>query len=569
VTKSGSTGSTAADVTIGAAAQITANEGLEIDAALSPDGKLLAYSAGHARQMRVFIRPVAGGRVLTLSEGDAAFEYQPRWSPDGSQILFLRPEGVFVASSLGGAARQVASGWFSSAAWLPDGARVLLARGLTLAVVPLSGGTEQAVAAGGDDLHSCAWSPVNEWIACASGNSQAVMPGRGFGNVAPSAIVLIPPTGGPFITVAERTLVNLSPAWSPDGRQLYFVSNRGGPRDVYAIDVDARGPRGEPRRVTTGMGVQSIAFSSAFNRLAYVTSVMRANIWSLPIPTGGSVDTSGATPVTDGTQVVEGINASSDSKWLVFDSTLHLNAEILRVPVGGGTVERLTRDPVDDFAPDLSPDGRMLAYHSWKTGSRDIFVQPLDGGPVQQLTNTPGQESYPRWSPDGKAITFVAQEQFVREVVHGTLSILRRQDNGNWSAPKAVANNIGTRGAWLRRGDAQILVHPREGSILLITPETGATETIYVPVDGSSDPLAWSITVGEDRVTLYFKSADAAGNTTLWSLPVTGGKPRLLVRFADPNRQSLRPDFAVAAGKFFFTIEDRQADIWVAEVGKK
>jgi hypothetical protein len=104
---------------------------------------------------------------------------------------------------------------------------------------------------------------------------------------------------------------------------------------------------------------------------------------------------------------------------------------------------------------------------------------------------------------------------------------------------------------------------------VLITPETGATETIYAPADGSTDPIAWSVNVGEDPGTLYFKAPDAAGLTTLWSIPVTGGKPRLLVRFADPNRQSLRPDFAVAAGKFFFTIEDRQADIWVAEVGKK
>jgi len=322
--------------------------------------------------------------------------------------------------------------------------------------------------------------------------------------------------------------------------------------------------------VTTGLGAQSIAFASTFDRLAYVTSVMRANIWSLPIPAGAPTDTSGARPVTDGTQVVEGINPSGDGQSLVFDSTLHLNAEVLRVPVGGGTVERLTRDPADDFAPDLSPDGRLLAFHSWRTGSRDIFVQPLDGGPVQQLTNTPGQESYPRWSADGRAIFFVAQEQLRlrREIVHGDLYVMRRQDNGTWSAPALVIKGVSTRAAWLRRGAAEMIACAREGSIILVAPEGGATETLYTPV-GPSDPIAWSVAVSEDQRTLYFKSADEAGYTTFWSIPTTGGKPRLLVRFADPTRQSLRPDFAVAGGKFFFTIEDRQADIWVAEVGKK
>jgi hypothetical protein len=41
------------------------------------------------------------------------------------------------------------------------------------------------------------------------------------------------------------------------------------------------------------------------------------------------------------------------------------------------------------------------------------------------------------------------------------------------------------------------------------------------------------------------------------------------VRFLDPNKQSIRADFAVAAGRFYFTIEDRQADIWIADVGKR
>ena len=266
-----STGHRAAQVsvTMGASTQLTAEDGLEIDATLSPDGKLLAYSAGHARQMRIFIRPVAGGRTLTLSESATAFEYQPRWSPDGSQILFLRPEGAFVASSLGGSARAVSQsakpGEFTSAAWSPDGQRVLIARTDRLSVVGISGGPETVIAKGGVDLHSCVWAPTDTWIACASGNSQSILPGRGFANVAPSGIVIVKAAGGAFVTIEDRIGVNLSPAWSSDGKQLYFISNRDGVRDIVVADIGDNGVRTAfLNRLTTGVNVQAIAVAGNF-----------------------------------------------------------------------------------------------------------------------------------------------------------------------------------------------------------------------------------------------------------------------------------------------------------------
>jgi len=557
-------------IAVGTSTQITAEDGLEIDAALSPDGKLLAYSAGQARQMRIYIRPVAGGRILTLSESATAFEYQPRWSPDGSQILFMRPEGVFVASSLGGAARAVASGSFAGANWAPDGARVLLTRMDRLSVVNLTGGSEQELTKGGDDLHSCVWSPSNEWIACVTGNGQSVLPGRGFANVAPSGLVIAAAGGGPLISIAERIGVNLCPAWSPDGRQLYFVSNREGPRDVFVMDVGPNGASGHARRVTTGLNVQSIAFAANFDRVTYVTSTMRANLWSMPIPATGPVDITGAQAITSSNQVVESVTVSPDRKWLIFDSTLHLNAEILRMPINGGTIERLTNNAFEEFAPDLSPDGKSLAYQSWRNGTRDIFVQSIDGSaPAQALTDTPGQESYPRWSPDGQAIAFVDQKGFAHEVVHGVLYVIRRRADGTWSGPIAVANGTTTQGRWIHRPEGDRLAYASMGAVVLVNPEKATgLRAIYVP-NAPGDPIAWSVVVSDDDKMLYFKSGDSEGRTTLWSLSPDGGKPKLLVRFQDPNRQSIRPDFAAAAGRFFFTIEDRQADIWVATVTRK
>src|SRR6185295_5890150 len=102
-------------------------------------------------------------------------------------------------------------------------------------------------------------------------------PRRVFGNIAPSAIVLIPTMGGPAIEIANGRAQNLSPAWSPDSKRLYFVSNRQGIGDIYAVDVSEDGHvRGEAARVTTGLGAQSIAFSTDRRRLAYAAYSARA-----------------------------------------------------------------------------------------------------------------------------------------------------------------------------------------------------------------------------------------------------------------------------------------------------
>jgi Tol biopolymer transport system component len=556
----------AGPIVIGTATQLTADDGLEIDPAISPDGKLLAYAAGTATRTRIFIRPVGGGRTIPLSEGREAFEFHPRWSRDGNQILYLTWQGAFVASALGGTSRRVVSGVLGAAAWSPDGKQLAVARGDTLSVVPVDGSGERSLGRSSDQLTSCDWSPRGDWIACASGNPTFSRPGRNFGNIAPSAVVLVSSAGGPFIDVTDRKALNHSPVWSPDGRQLYFVSNRQGPRDIYVVDiVDDGRVRGEPRRISTGLGPQSIAFSATADRLVYVASTARANIWSLPIPSSGTVDTSGARALTSGSQVIESMRVSWDGRWLLYDSNLHLNADVFRMPLAGGSAERLTTDPADEFAPDLSPDGREVAYHSFHSGSRDIFVRPIDGGLPQQVTATTGEESYPIWSPDGRALAFI--DQALDGGMTRGLFVVRRDRSGSWSPPVALRKGV-TRGCWLPP-DGRFLAFAHLNGLEIIDADTGSVRIAYSPSAGSGDPRVESVQVSGDGRTAYFKSHDAEGRASFWAVPVAGGRPRQLVRFTDLSGVSNRADFAAGAGQLFFTIDDRQADIWMADITRR
>ncbi len=547
-------------IALGSSTQVTSEDGLEIDPDLSPDGRLLAYAAGKPTQMRTYIRPVAGGRTIALSEGNAKFEYQPRWSPDGDQILYVTDAGAFVASALGGASERLAPGAVHAAAWSPDGKQVAIARDGALSIIQRDGTGERAVASGAAQIYSCTWSR-NDLIACASGNRQGVIPGPIFGNIAPSAIVLVPAAGGSLTEVTDRQSLNQGPVWSADGRYLYFISNRHGPRDIYVVEVEPTGRlRGEPRRISTGLGVQSIAFSRDGQHLAYAVYSARANIWSLPSPATGTADASAARPVTSGNQIVEAMRVSRDRQWILYDSTTQLNSDIFRKPLSGGAEVRVTTDPNDDFSPDVGPNGE-LAFHSWRSGARQLFVKPLEGGVPLQVPTQGRQPSYPIWSPDGSALAFV--DQALEDGMTRGLFVIRRGPAGNWGEQASLRRGVNVHGFWAP--DGRSLVFPNAGAIERIPVEPGSPRVIYSPSPPSGDPIAESV-ASEDGQTLYFKSHDAEGRASIWTLPIAGGKPRQVVRFSDLSRMSIRPDFAVGAGQIFFTLEDRQADIMVAEI---
>jgi serine/threonine protein kinase/Tol biopolymer transport system component len=560
---------------------VTADDRLEVDPSFSPDGRFVAYAAGTSTGMRIFIRALDEGPARPLTGTPDALEFHPRWSPDGLQILYVSPAGAFVAAVAGGVPRRVDSPTdapgsysattpstarriFSSAVWSPDGRRLAIAYGGSLSVVAADGTGERRRIGGSSpyELHSCDWSPDGRWIACVSGNWSSAAPGGFFGNLSPSAVVLIPTEGGGPVEVMPRTAVHRSPVWARDGRRLYFVTNREGSSDIYSIEIDADGASsGNPVRTTTGLGVYSMAFSADGRRLAYAAYSARANIWSVPISSAGPLDLSHGRAETSGAQTIEAMRVTRDGRWLLYDSNLHGTFDIFRVPIEGGAVERLTDDPGDEFAPDLSSDGASLAYHSWRTGSRDIFVKAVGGSIASQVTGTSSQESFPTWSPDGRAIAFL--DQFVEDGVARGAFLTRQAGSGNWGPP--VRLRAGTsRVSW--SADGRFIAYAHRGAVETLDLDADAPRVVFAPRAKSTDPLAESVQVAFDRRTLYFKSHDERGRASLWSVPVGGGTPRLLVRLDDSARPSSRTDFAAGADRLYFAIDDRRCNLWLAEV---
>ena len=181
---------------------------------------------------------------------------------------------------------------------------------------------------------------------------------------------------------------------------------------------------------------------------------------------------------------------------------------------------------------------------------------PVGGGPVQQLTRSSRPRSMANWSPDGNALTFF-------DIENSEIMVMRRDARGAWGAPRLVAKR-GWRPEWSPDGRAIAFVSPADGRIGVVGADSGAQGEIYVP--GAGDPLAELAIFAASGRELYFKSHDARGRASFWSVATTGGRPQLLARFDDPGRASNRFEFASDGRNFYFTLEDRQSDIWVAEV---
>ena len=97
-----------------------------------------------------------------------------------------------------------------------------------------------------------------------------------------------------------------------------------------------------------------------------------------------------------------------DGKTIAFHSYRHGSFDIWSVGTDGTSLRQRTSGPFDDKEPHLSPDGRRLAFSSDRSGNYDIWVLTVETGELQQLTRSSDNEFMPAWSPDGAEVAFVS-----------------------------------------------------------------------------------------------------------------------------------------------------------------
>ena len=194
------------------------------------------------------------------------------------------------------------------------------------------------------------------------------------------------------------------PAWSPDGQKIAFVLIKDGMEQIHLMNPDGSGV--EP---LTPKEVRTIHpnWSPDSRSVAYCTDddlkppkKNPAEIYSMDLA---------ARRITR--LISGGVNTypawSPDGKKIAFRRMLgESNSEVFIANSDGSDAHNLTNDPAFDGWPAWSPDGTKLAFASNRNRNYEIYVMNPDGSGVQKVANSEGRATAPQWGKDGKTIYF-------------------------------------------------------------------------------------------------------------------------------------------------------------------
>jgi Tol biopolymer transport system component len=556
---------------LGKRSALTLDSGLEINPALSPDGKLVAYSRMTPAETRLVVQQVAGGEPVAVARWPGLFAAMPAWSPDGARLLYTSPRGLELIPALGGVSRLLAAqdpllsprgrvrgmGWGS---WAPNGDEIVYSSADTLYILSLNAETPRLLVKTRDP-HSPVWSPDGRWIAYVSGNPQY----PSLGNLAPSSIWVVPAPGGAPVQVTEDRPLHTSPVWLPDSRGLLYVSNQDGGRDIYFVRLSRSGtPAAAPIRMTTGLYPHTVSLSADGRRLAYAVHTETSNIVAVPLQPGRSVSLREAKPVTSGSQQIESFSVSPDGRWLVFDSNRNGNQDIWRMPLDGGTPpELLSAGPEDEFQPSYSADGSFVGFHAARSGStRDLYVVPSKGGRRSRIGVQTQNNLAPRFSPDGLSLLFSEWPAVGVPLVH---AVRRPARDSGWSRTTPLFSIPATGGGdWCPGGKWIAYLQRTRLARAHADGKNPQTLASFPP-----DFTPFYTRCPQDGRSVYYSGLNVDGRYVVYEVPLTGGRTREVAHSEGPSYQNFRFGFQVRGRTLYTSLADRQSDVWLAEVAPK
>jgi serine/threonine protein kinase len=408
--------------------QMTRDEGISESSALSPDGRLLAYSSdrGGGNNLDIWVQQVAGGDAIRLTRHPAA-DIRPHFSPDGSQIVFQRVgDGLYVIPSLSGNERLLVKGGLWPV-WSPDGKFIAYFTGeggrrggYGLYIMPATGGAPHKVETDLATYCCPLWSPDGKRLLV-----MGSLTGTGYD---PRDWFIVPVEGGKAVKIPVRTLLPRAGitdfaqpmAWLGNRDLLIFSATQastgsntgfGGQRgyNIWQVSIEpATGAfRTSPHRLTAGSG-EFAGAASLDGRIPFSTGIGGMTIYSLPLDFRQGKVT--GEPVRVGRAGVSEIypTVTADGRKMVFVSDRAGANDIWMKDLVTGEETVLIGTPENAFRGLISPDGTQVAFQSYRNGRRTNFVWPLPAGPERTLCD--GCRSMLNWTSDGKSVIMSERE---------------------------------------------------------------------------------------------------------------------------------------------------------------
>lgn len=393
-------------------AQLTDSPWVEGYPSLSPDGKSIIFASDAGNNRDIFRQRVGGKNLANLTPNSKESDTMPAFSPDGKFIAFRserNPNGIYVMEETGENARRVADGGFHSA-WSPDGKKIVVSDkaaavhtvhtvpNSSLLVIDLVTGNKQKLETGGDAIMP-SWSPNGHRIAfwfVADGN---------LGDIA-----TIPAEGGAPVVVVKDVSADWNPVWSPDGKYLYFASDRSGNMNFWRVPIDEKtgAQLGEPELVPTpSKYCRHLTFSRDGKTLAYIRYESQSNLQAIEFDPKQLKTVGEISWITRGDKEIGNPGLSPDGELFVVRQPNRTQEDLAVFDRNGQNWRNLMNDKFHDRMPRWSPDGKLIAFHSDRNGKYQIWTINPDGSNLRQLTFTDKTGANAAvFSPDGGQIIF-------------------------------------------------------------------------------------------------------------------------------------------------------------------
>ena len=566
--------------------RVTNDPGLSSAPALSPDGRMVAYSSdrGLEGERDLYIRQVRGGQPVRLTS-DGAVNTTPDFSPDGSRIVFRSNRGgggIYEIPALGGEPRLIArDGWDPK--YSPDGTQVAYWTGgpNVAAAVPGSGAVWVVAASGGqprqvgreftaarcprwfpdgarllvigytspraDESDAIDWwtAPVNGGAAVRTGLLDALtrsglMPGDILRNrAAVYPVPIIPVPGG----------------WMGGG--VTFAAANGDTWNLWQARIDGSRVRGPLRRLTAGAG-NDLDPSCASGRVAFTSKESRHDVWVLPLDLDRARVRGGLQRVTEDPAVRLYPSLTADGQYVAFASSQSglLSVWLRDLPTGR---EVHLNSAFVQLYPVVNAAASRVAFSSFE-GSRRFVCVTTPGGVPEKLCE--GCLRATDWSRDEKSLlVFVGSPYEVdlldiathtRKVVakHPAYALLyaRFSPDNRWISFTART----------APGHGRIVVARVDGA--LPAPESGWTP---IAEEGAEDWANWS----PDGKTLYFTSG-RDGYTCLWAQRLDGATKRpvgdaFAIQHLHGRLTYQQGGWSAAGGRVAMVLVEDKGNVWV------
>ncbi len=392
--------------------QLTIKEGSELFSSLAPDGKSFVYVSDEAGNADIYWQRVGGKNPTNLTKDSAKDETTPAFSPDGNLIAFhseREPAGLYVMEATGENVRRISDvGYHPS--WSPDGKEIVAGAewiGVhtnksvipsALWIINVATGEKRLLTEG--DAAQPSWSPGGRRIAFWYWSTE------GHGDIA-----TMPASGGASVRITTEDANDWNPVWAPDGKFIYFASDRGGNMNLWRVAVDEKTGEalGSPEAVpTTARYALNISFSRDGKSLVYVRYESVANLQSIAFDAATEKVAGEPVWVTRGYTGGAMPQLSPDGERYVVRWPHKAQEDIAIFNKDGSNWLALTDDKFQDRRPRWFPDGQRIAFSSDRSGVSQIWAINADSTGLRQLTfAAENGAGWPTLSPDGKRLAYL------------------------------------------------------------------------------------------------------------------------------------------------------------------